>query len=142
MFRLNKINNFRFVILLLGLLFVQFELSAQPVNYVNITTVQVIAPYYTRLSAYLNIPSKIIIIASLAPGTSTIKFNLSATLTGDNGIQIKTNANVMTLLPQVTLSPNNPVQVLNATYIQNLFELTSVDIQGTTSNYLQNNGLP
>ena len=142
MIRLTITNKVKFVILLLGFLYVQFALSAQPVNYVNITTVQVIAPYNTRLSAYINTPSKIIIIASLAPGAGTYKFKLFATLTGDNGIQIKTNSNALTLLPQVTLSTNNPVQVLNATYIQNLFELTSVDIQGTTSNFLQNNGLP
>ncbi len=142
MVRLTILNKVRFVIILHGLLNIQFALCAQPVTYVNITTVQVIAPYNSRLSNFVNTPSKIIIIASLAPGAGTIKFKLFATLTGDNGIQLKTNASAQALLPQVTLSPNNPVQVLNATYIQNIFELTSVDIRGTNSNYLQNTGLP
>ena len=139
LFGLNKL---KYAVFGVFLGFVQVYSFAQPQYYVNISTVQVIAPYSPNLSSYVNNPSKVIMSVSVAAGAPAQKIKLFATLQGDNGIVIKTNASALSGLPEISLSAGSPVQVLNSLYIRNLFDLTSVDIQGTTLNYLQTYGLP
>jgi TANFOR domain-containing protein len=130
----------------ISLLFVfsQIALFAQSQYYITIPTVQVIAPYTASLADYVNNPSKVVISVQIAAGTPAQKIKLFATLQGDNGVQIKTNASALALLPEITLptAAGSPIQIVNSLYIRNVFDLESVDIQGTTLNYLQTYGLP
>jgi TANFOR domain-containing protein len=136
------LNKLKYAVFGVFLGFFQVYSLAQSQYYVNISTVQVIAPYSPNLSSYVNNPAKVIMSVSLAAGTPAQKIKLFATLQGDNGIVIKTNPSALSGLPEISLSAGSPVQVLNSLYIRNLFDLTSVDIQGTTLNYLQTYGLP
>ena len=70
------------------LLFIPYSIFAQSAFTVNITSVLVIAPYSSQLSAYVNNPSKVIITVQKLAGTPDINVKLFASLIGDNGIQI------------------------------------------------------
>lgn len=141
-FKLNM-TYLRAIVTGMILVFIQNLIQGQPSYFVNITTVQVISPYSSNLSDYVNNPSKIVISVQVPAGVSEQKIKLMATLKGDNGIEIKSNLNALANLSEITLSEAaNPSQLVNALYIRNLFDLESLDIQGTTMADLQNNGLP
>ena len=109
---------------------------------VNITSVLVIAPYPSQLSAYVNNPSKVIITVQKLAGTPDINVKLFASLIGDNGIQISTNQSALAGLNQISLTSAQPTQVVNALFIRNLFDMNNVTVQGTTATELLTNGLP
>ncbi len=124
------------------LLLLPLQVFGQPGFTVSINSVVVIPPYSSQLSAYVNNPSKVVITVHRIVGTPDINIKLFATLTGDNGIQITTNQSALAGLNPISLTSTQPIQVINALYIRNLFELDNVTIQGTTAASLQTNGLP
>jgi TANFOR domain-containing protein len=131
--------------LLLGfsfLLLISLPVFAQSNYTVNISSVLVIAPYSSQLSAYVNNPSKVVITIQKAAGTPSINVKLFASLIGDNNVQISTNQAALSGLNQISLTAAQPTQVVNALFIRNLFDLDNVTVQGTTATYLQTNGLP
>ena len=123
-------------------LLIPVTVFAQSAFTVNITSVLVIAPYTSQLSAYVNNPSKVIITVQKLAGTPDINIKLFASLTGDNGIQITTNQTALAGLNQISLTSAQPTQVLNALFIRNIFDLNNVNVQGTTATNLLTNGLP
>ena len=125
-------------ILAIVLLAVPLSLMAQSVN---ISSVQVVAPHSPMLADYANNPSKIVITTQLL-GAGEIKVRLFATLKGDNGVEIKTNLSAFNSLDEITLNAATPVKVVNAMAIRNVFDLTGVDVTGTSAANLSANGLP
>ncbi len=134
--KLIRIVSFQILFLL------PFPIFAQPSFTVSIPSVIVIAPYSSQLSAYVNNPSKVVISVQKAVGSPDINIKLFATLIGDNGVQITTTQAALPGLNQISLTAAQSVQVVNALYIRNLFELNNVNIQGTTATDLQVSGLP
>jgi len=124
------------------LLSIPFSVFGQPAYTVSIPNVLVIAPYSSQLSAYANNPSKVLITLQKAVGTPAINIKLFASLIGDNGVQITTNQTALSGLNQISLTDAQPIQMVNALYIRNLFDLNNVNIQGITAANLQSNGLP
>src|SRR5664280_3311546 len=115
---------------------------AQTAYTVNITSVLVIAPYTSQLSAYVSNPAKVVITVQKLAGTPDINVKLFSSLVGDNGIQISTNQTALSGLNQISLTSAQPTQVVNALFIRNIFDLNNVNVQGTTATELQTNGLP
>ncbi len=136
----GRFKAIRYILLLiLGQVFI----LAHSQNFVNINSVQVIGPYSSTLSDYVNNPSKIVISVQMVVGAgSTQSVKLFSTIKGDNGIEIKTNLAALNALPEITLTSASPSQVVNALYVRNVFDLDNVDLSGTTLNNLQTNGLP
>ena len=124
------------------LLLIPFSIFGQSAYNVTITNALVIAPYSSQLSSYVNNPSKVVITVQKLAGTPAINIKLFASLIGDNGIQIITSQTALSGLNQISLTAAQPVQVVNALYIRNLFDLNNITIQGTTATNLQTNGLP
>ena len=115
------------------LLFLPYSVFAQSNFTVNITSVLVVAPYSSQLSAYVNNPSKVIICVLKLAGSPDINVKLFASLIGDNGIQITTSQTALSGLNQISLTSAQPTQMVNALYIRNIFDLNNVNIQGTTA---------
>jgi TANFOR domain-containing protein len=110
---------------------------------VTIQNILLIAPFTSKLSDFINNPSKVVITIHNGSTYPTFKVKLLASLKGDNGVQISTNPASLNLVPEITLQSGQPTVVLNATSIQNLFNLEGVTLQGITQNELVNgNGLP
>ncbi len=124
------------------LLLIPYSIYAQSAFTINITSVLVVAPFSSQLSAYINNPSKVIITVQKLAGTPDINIKLFASLIGDNGIQITTNQSALSGLNQISLTSVQPTQLVNALFIRNIFDLNNVNIQGTTATDLQTNGLP
>ncbi|HZY25249.1 MAG TPA: hypothetical protein VFE71_05445, partial [Bacteroidales bacterium] len=124
------------------LFLIPYSAFAQPSYTVNITSVLVIAPYTSQLSAYVSNPAKVVITVQKLAGTPDINVKLFASLIGDNGIQISTNQAALSGLTQISLTSAQPTQVVNALFIRNIFDLNNVNVQGTTATELQTNGLP
>ncbi len=130
------------IFLSIALILTQIISHAQTQYYVNINLVQVIAPYSSNLSDYVSNPSKVIISLQMVAGGPSQNIKLFATIKGDNGIQIKTNINALSSLPEINLSSVSPSLMVNALDIRNVFDLDYVDVTGTTLSNLQTNGLP
>jgi TANFOR domain-containing protein len=138
-----KYGGLRKIILSVAFIFSLITNRAQTQYYVNINLVQVIAPYSSTLSDYVINPSKVAIsLQMVAGGPAVQNIKLFATIRGDNNIQIKTNINALSSLPEITLNATSPSQMVNALDIRNVFDLDYVDITGTTLSNLQTNGLP
>ena len=119
-----------------------FNIAAPSAN-VNIENVLLIAPFTSKLSDFVSNPSKAVITVISNITYPQLKIKLLATLKGDNGVQISTNPANLNLVPEITLQTGQHTVVLNATAIQNLFNLEAVNVVGTTSDELLNgNGLP
>src|SRR5664279_610701 len=93
------------------LLLIPCSVFAQSNYTVSISSVLVIAPYTSQLSAYVNNPSKVVITIQRNAGSPPINVKLFASLTGDNGIQITTNQAALSGLNQVSLTATQPTQV-------------------------------
>ena len=116
---------------------------APPTVDISIQNVLLIAPFTSRLSDFTANPAKVVITVHNNITYPLFKIKLLASLKGDNGVQISTNPANLNLVPEITLLSGQPTVVLNATSIQNLFNLEGVIIQGITQNELVNgNGLP
>jgi len=124
------------------LLVIPYSVFAQSAFTVNVTSVLVIAPYTSQLSAYVNNPSKVVITVQKLAGTPDLNVKIFASLIGDNGIQITTNQTALSGLNQISLTSAQPTQVVNALFIRNIFDLNNVNVQGTTATDLLTNGLP
>jgi TANFOR domain-containing protein len=128
----NKIFFFSF-------LFITQVLTIQAQFPVNVT-LQLIPPYSTRLSDYANNPGKtVIILRNTQPRVLTVY--LRASITGDNGIQIFTNANYRAARG-ITLQPNIPY-TLTIGDLQDVFDINQLNTRGITVNDIERkNGLP
>ena len=116
---------------------------ASPTVDISIQNVLLVAPFTNRLSDFVSNPSKVVITVHNNISYPQFKIKLLASLKGDNGIQISTNPASLNLVPEITLQSGQPIVVLNAASIQNLFNLEGVTLQGITQNELVNgNGLP
>lgn len=132
----NKLGLF-----VVGLLFFTCNAVAQlPSNVViNITT---IPPYSPYLSDYLVYENKTLINVT-AIGTPGETYNLyfTGSITGDNGISIKTKSDQYPSQP-FTIKANVPTN-LTGNDLKEIFDLSMVDVVGTTlKTVVRSNGVP
>ena len=119
-----------------------FSISA-PLAYVAVSGIQLLPPYSSHLSDFINNPSRVLITLIGRTDLLRYKIKLLASLKGDNGVEISTNPNYLDLLPDVNLSSRMPVQVLNASALRSLFEAQGVILKGISYRQLVGGaGLP
>ena len=75
---------------------------------VSIQNVLLIAPFTSKLSDFINNPSKVVITVHNGSTFPTFKVKLLASLKGDNGVQISTNPSSLNLVPEITLQSGQP----------------------------------
>ncbi|MES2732297.1 MAG: hypothetical protein V4714_11125 [Bacteroidota bacterium] len=103
-------------------------------------TIRVIPPYPTRLSDYADHPERMLI--SLRNNTrSTLQVQLIGSITGENGIEIRTAPQFKSPQP-IELGPLAMVN-LNADAVRNLFDINKLVVSGIPRSALvRGNGLP
>ncbi len=121
--------------LILALFMVSLFVKAQkPVT----VTATVFPPYSTKLSYYINNPNKVQVIF-LNTGMQPLDVYVQGRLTGDNGVEIKTDPNYKPTVP-ITLNPGIPFH-LTQDNIGDIFSADHIIYHGTSESELIT-GLP